>query len=433
MTDKADIARDEAERAITCACMQDRAALVLAAERLTPEHFKSAFYGGIYGALIELQQKGGGFGPADVIEYLERNKIQVAIDSNDILRAAADMGYVSPFEWESDIDLLVRRQKQDDFTKAVRKTLVSLEGGYVESLEDFEMHLAFLESEYRRGLVVGSDLIEHTDCLARAAGEPLVERGLLTGYLDIDRHIDLRPGQIMTIYGDTASKKTTLVMNFVSRWARDKKIAVYNYEQKPIEIARMVADCDKLKAIPKGNLWYHPTPPPIEALPSQVRARKLKYGLDGIVLDYIQTIPAKTRNLAEDENNLVRFIMRSMRDLAQQESIWIVIIAQMRKSQTDTMEHQLNPSLDKMRGSGEIKMASSIILSVVLPWKCEVPAIDNMTTENLMHVRIKKNRDCLTGNPGEEKVIKLVHSPNNRLITSLDYSDIFMPRGGTKD
>jgi len=420
--DKFDQARDKAEKRLICACIEDKAPFILATEKLSPENINSEMVRRIFSALIALDKQGEEFGPANLIDYMRRTPAVAIFDTNDIWRLGIEEGFISPAEAELNIELIARRCQQEKLMDTIHQKLTGLESRYAESVDELDECVAEIESKYREGKGDNNaDLLEYQDCISQMWDGPKETRGLLCGYKELDRHVDLRPGQIMTIYGDTASKKTTLAMNFIARWAREKQVAVYNYEQKPKEIAKMVLDCDLRLEIPKGNLWISPDPPPIEALASQVRAIKLRRGLDGIVLDYIQTIPATTRNLAEDENNLVRFIMRSMRDLSQRESIWVVIIAQMRKSQADTMEHSLNPSLDKMRGSGEIKMASSIILSVVLPWKCGMRTIDGQTTENLMHVRIKKNRDCLTGNPGEEKEVRLIHQPGNRLITSLGF------------
>ena len=408
----------------------DRVATVLAAQALRAEHFYIEVHRLLFAAILALHEKAVDVDPITLSDQLKRDGALEAVGGLQfIYDIAGSVPTAANVEHHARIVLTLARQRQ--LVSSMHKALADLERGPAESLDELDTHLAVMESDYRQGRPMGqADMVEYTECLIDTEIEQ--QRGLLTGYGEMDKHIDLRPGQILTIYGDTGSKKTTLAMNFVARWARDSQIAVYNYEQKPVEIARLVSDCDVYAKIPTGNLWISPNPPPIESLPAQIRAIKLKRGLDGIVLDYIQTIPAITRQLAEDENNLVRYTMRAMRDLAQRESIWVIVVAQMRKSTSDTQEHQLNPSIDRMRGSGEIKMASSLILSVVLPLKCGVRTIDSLSTENLMNVRIKKNRDCLTGNPGEEREIRLVHQLNNRLITSFDAMEAYMPPGGFK-
>ena len=421
-----DTAREMAERRVLVASMQDKVALVLAAERLRPDHFKATDHRGVFDALVSLSEGDLAFGPAEIIDKvvdrLKGSQNQCMLNPLEVWEwSLGDGNFVPPGEHERNIDLLIRRYQQDGLINGVRKMLAALELGPAESLDDLDTHLGVLESEYKKDEPTGrSDMVEYTECLATIKSEPEQQRGLLTGFAELDKHIDLLPGKVMTVYGDTGSKKTTLVMNFMARWAQTEKIAVYNYEQTPKEMARMVSDCDPSQRIPTGNLWISPNPPPIESLSAQVRAIKLKRGLDGIVLDYIQTIPSASQRLEENEVSLICFIMKSMLNLARRESIWVVLVAQMRKSQSDSQELSLNPILDRMRGSGEIKNASSIVLSTVLPMKCGLQVVDGINTANLMCVRIKKNRDCLTGNPGEEREIRLIHQLNNRLITSFN-------------
>ena len=424
MTERFDQARDIAEKNIINAAMSDKVSLVLAVEALRTPFFASGVHRAVFAILAELSAKNIDVTPVEVARELQQ-QANPLLDMQGVFKLAE--GYVVPVELESSIRLVVLRHSQDRLIAEARKMLSALEGNYAESLDELETHLAFLDQGYHREQSAGhSDLVEYQACLAESADKIEQQRGLLTGFTELDKHIDLRPGQLMTIYGDTGSKKTTLCMNLVARWAKQKRIAVYNYEQQPIEVARMVSDVDQYAEIPAGNLWISRQPPALEALAAQVKAIKIKRGLDGIVVDYIQTIPALTKSLAENENEFIRYAMRNLRDLAQRESIWIIIVAQMRKSQTDIQDHLLNPTLDKMRGSGEIKMASSIILSTVLPWKCGVKNLDSLDTEFILHVRIKKNRDCLTGNPGEEKEVKLIHQHDNRLITSFNPTEHYL-------
>ena len=424
MTERFDQARNLAERNILSAAMCDKVSLVLAVEALRTPFFASGVHRAVFAILAELSAKNIDVTPVEVARELQQ-QANPLLDMQGVFKLAE--GYVVPVELESSIRLVVLRHSQDRLIAEARKMLSALEGNYAESLDELETHLAFLDQGYHREQSAGhSDLVEYQACLAESADKIEQQRGLLTGFTELDKHIDLRPGQLMTIYGDTGSKKTTLCMNLVARWAKQKRIAVYNYEQQPIEVARMVSDVDQYAEIPAGNLWISRQPPALEALAAQVKAIKIKRGLDGIVVDYIQTIPALTKSLAENENEFIRYAMRNLRDLAQRESIWIIIVAQMRKSQTDIQDHLLNPTLDKMRGSGEIKMASSIILSTVLPWKCGVKNLDSLDTEFILHVRIKKNRDCLTGNPGEEKEVKLIHQHDNRLITSFNPTEHYL-------
>lgn len=411
----------EAERALLCAAINDRVARVCAMSRVLPKHICDEGHRAIYEALCALERRGASAQPDEIMGELKRNStLELAGGMQGVYEIACDFPRVAGMD--RFIDTVLRGYHQQKLIVAMRHSLASLEEQPAESLDELETHIAVLEEELRRDIPDDSELIDYRDC----GVEEKQERGLLTGYADLDKHIDIRPGMVVTVYGDSGHKKTTFTMNMVAQWAKTNKIAVYNYEQRPSEVAKMVREADQYGAIPQGNLWLSPHPPMIEILPMQIKAIKARKGLDGVVVDYLQTVTTGNSKMADDENNLVRCAMRILRDMAISQDIWVVVVAQMRKTQGDTIEHQLNPSIDRMRGSGEIKMASSIVLSTVLPMKVGQEMFGDDSTEQMLVVHIKKNRDCLTGNPGEERAVKLVHQLDNRLITSW-HSDAGLP------
>lgn len=408
----------EAEQSIIGVVLNDRTGRAYVMSRLTEQHFSNEEYRAVFKAAWELEEDGvHDIDPSGLADVLKRNG---SFDMVGGIRGVMDMctGFFSAQNAERNVDEILKGVAQHSLVVSMRKALSSLELHPVKNLDELDTHLAVMEEDLRGLSVEKSDVIDYHDCLD---GEKL-ERGLLSGYAELDEHIDVRPGMIVTVYGDSGHKKTTFAMNLVARWAKKSKIAVYNYEQRPSEIARMVNEADLYNDIPKGNLWISPRPPHIENLPMQVKAIKSRVGLDGVVVDYLQTMTTSNNKLAEDETNMVRYAMRVLRDLAIRENMFVIVVAQMRKHQGDTMDHQMNPPLDRMRGSGEIKMASSIVLSTVLPIKLGQDIVNDDHTAQMLLVRIKKNRDCLTGNPGEERAVKLVHQLDGRLITSWHHS-----------
>jgi len=405
------IRNTEAERYLVGCVLHHRSALVYTMSKVPAKFFSHEAYRAMYAAICAIEERNELPELPVVMEQLKR---QGGLDIVGGQEGLDDYysNWVPSGSADRNIDIITRAHYQQKLIDAMRTSLSSLQSQPAGSVDELQTHIAVLDEELRRDSTENSEMVDYRDCDT----ESTEQRGLLTGYEELDNHIDIRPGMVVAVYGDSGHKKTTFAMNMISRWAKTEKIAVYNYEQGSHEIAKMVNEADPQSDIPRGNLWISPNPPPLEILPLQAKAIKVRKGLDGIVVDYLQTVTTTNSKLADDENNFVRCAMRTLRDLARSQNIWVMVVAQMRKAQGDTQEHQLNPAIDRMRGSGEIKMASSIILSTVLPSKLEQDLYNGEATRNMLVVRIKKNRDCLTGDPGEERSFKLYHRLDSRLI-----------------
>ncbi len=152
---------------------------------------------------------------------------------------------------------------------------------------------------------------------------------------------------------------------------------------------------------------------------AQIKVLKAKSGLDAVFLDYLQDLGTDNLKHYREETPRISYYMHILKDLAMRENFALVIVSQMRKKTGESESHSDNPSMDRLRGSGDIKMASSIVLSIVDPKKTGQSIYDGKTTDNVLLIRIKKNRDCLTGDPGEERCIKVQNVPGSRKIESL--------------
>jgi len=406
----------EVEKRILGVLISEPIAVDYAQTVLTADCFFEQKHCQIFEAVVNLSKKSI---PVDIISLSDELKKMGVFEEIGGLPYIYEIGsYVPPARFEHYCKIIARDAKQRKLIQLLKKNLKELEIVPAENIDELESRLAIIEKELREGLPEQIKILDYNDLVKHKLEIGTEKRGLLPGQPDLDKHIDLRPGQILTIYGDTGHKKTTLALNFAVNWSRKVKVIFYSTEQKPEALAKIAHEIEGEKpTIEDGNLLFAENTPTIEALIAQVRMLKARNGLDVVFIDYLQDLSTDNLKHYREETPRISYFIQLLKDLVLKENLALVIISQMRKREGEQLS--INPSLDRMRGSGDIKMASSIILSIVNPKKYGIKEYDNLPTENMMLVRIKKNRDCLTGDPGEERVIKVHNEPASRRIEGL--------------
>ena len=416
--EKAGPANLEAESHVLGAMLTDGEVAVYA-QTLVNEHcFYSSNHRAVFKSIAELTKKSISVELPTIVDELKRAGKFDEIGGLPYLCEISNWAPVASVE--ASCKIVSRDARQRKLVQLLNKNLSELAVVPVENIEELESRLAIIEKESRVGLPEQAKILNYNDLVKHMFETGTEKRGLLTGNPDLDRHVDLRPGQIMVIYGDAAHKKTTLSLNFAVQWAREAKTIFYSTEQRPEALAKIAHDIEgEEPTIKDGNLLFAENTPSIEALIPQVRMLKARSGLDVVFVDYLQDLNTDQLRYYRDETPRISYFIQLLKDLALRESLAVVVISQMRKRTGESDSHSENPSMDRLRGSGDIKMAASIILSIVDPKKAGLSTYDGISTENMLLIRIKKNRDCLTGNPGEERCIKVQNAPGSRKIEPL--------------
>jgi len=411
------IFNEEAERGVLSVIMSEENAIHYAQTILGPDSFYISSHRHLFEAVSSLASKSSPIDSGTISDELKRMNVFEEVGGMSFIGELTD--YIPPVNFENHCRIVARDAKHRRLIGLLDKSSAELSSGPVENEDELVALIAGIEKSLRDSAQVQSKFIDYKKAADELFESVKEERGLLPGHSDLDGHIDLRPGQIMTIFGETGHKKTTLALNFALNWARKVKIVYYSTEQKPKDLVKIVQDIEGEKPlIEEGNLTFVKNIPTIEALVPQVKMLKARHGLDVVFVDYIQDLTTSNLKDYRDETPKISYFVQMLKELVLAENLAMVIISQMRKKTGESVT--INPSIDRMRGSGDIKMASSIILSIVNPLKLGLKKVEHeKVTENMLVLRIKKNRDSLTGHPGEEKAIKVHNEPGSRKIGAL--------------
>lgn len=247
-----------------------------------------------------------------------------------------------------------------------------------------------------------------------ARGETLI--GLSTGLADLDeKTAGLQPEQLIIVAGRPAMGKTTLAMGFAADAAirQGKSVLVFSLEMSKGQlIDRMTAAEGRvpLKLIKNGTASFEHGPEMLSAGASIKRARlaiadragltmnriraiarkhKMRYGLDLIVIDYLQLLDGngKSGNRTEE----VSAMSRGAKLLARELQLPVVMLSQLSRKCEERPNKR--PLCSDLRESGAIEQDADVILFV---YRDEVYN-EHSEFKGVAEIIVGKGRDIETG------------------------------------
>ncbi len=245
-----------------------------------------------------------------------------------------------------------------------------------------------------------------------ARGETLI--GISTGLKDLDDKLGgLQPDNLYVVAGRPAMGKTTLAMGFVGEASirQEKSSLVISLEMNkgqlidrlvasegriPLNLVKNGTACQdhgtELSAA-AGAIRFAPlyiadkAGSSIGRIRSMARRHKMRYGLDLLMIDYLQLIEGDGGNRTEE----VSSISRGCKLLAKELGIPVVLLSQLSRKCEERPNKRPVPS--DLRESGAIEQDADVILFV---YRDEVYH-ENTEAKGIAEIIIGKGRDVETG------------------------------------
>ncbi len=236
--------------------------------------------------------------------------------------------------------------------------------------------------------------------------------GVPTGFTDLDRILQgMQPSDLLIAAGRPGMGKTSLLLSIVKHAAQthQKHIAVFTLEMSSEQLAqRLVAqetgiDTQRMRS---GKLEEDEWPlfthaievlgdvrlflddtPAITPLQMRSKCRKLhmEYGLDLVVIDYLQLMSGGGR--FENRVQEVSFISRQLKVLARELNLPVLAAAQLSRAVEQRMDK--HPVLSDLRESGSIEMDADVVMFLYRP--------EDGGFSNMVDVIVAKHRNGPTG------------------------------------
>lgn len=239
--------------------------------------------------------------------------------------------------------------------------------------------------------------------------------GTPTGFEELDSKIGgLQKSDLVIIAGETSQGKTSLAVSIMNHAAsQGAQVAMYSMEMKKEQI------CARLLSIESGvsskDILYRPlneyqlqqidkgigkianrpiyfddrSTSGIDSIISSIRYMKLKHGIDGAIVDYLQILNVNMKGTNKEQQ--MGEVARRLKNLAKELDIWIIALSQLNRDSSSPV-----PTLARLRDSGQIAEAADIVMLVYRP---ETKGLDypaefkSVSTQNTALIDIAKGRN----------------------------------------
>ena len=98
----------------------------------------------------------------------------------------------------------------------------------------------------------------------------------------------------------------------------------------------------------------------IETILSSIRMMKIKYGVKGVIVDYLQILNVNMKGTNKEQQ--MGDVARRLKNIAKELDIWVIALSQLSR---DNMNPQ--PSLSRLRDSGQIAEAADMVILIYRP------------------------------------------------------------------
>jgi replicative DNA helicase len=293
------------------------------------------------------------------------------------------------------------------------------QGRGVESVMDEAEKAIFGVSERRltRDLqpirAVLSDYYDRIDQLSRRGDDIF---GVPTGFLDLDRLLmGLQSSDFIIVAGRPGMGKTAFMLTAAKHAAQihKKHVAVFSLEMSSEQLVqRLISqetgiDSQRLRTgkleedewpifthaidVLSDTRMFLDDTPALSPLQLRTKCRRLhlEFGLDLVVVDYLQLMSSGTR--AENRVQEVSYISRNLKVLARELSVPVLAAAQLSRAVEQRADKE--PQLSDLRESGSLEQDADIVMFIHRPEMYEKDTLK----QHLAQIKVAKHRNGPVG------------------------------------
>jgi replicative DNA helicase len=392
----------EAEKAVL-GCMMAQPAEVIneVIETLVKEDFFVPAHQEIFGAMREMSNSSQAIDPMTIHQWLTDRKLAEAIGSPGIL-AELLVGFATHLN----VGSYIRIVKDKSLLRCLQLACSTIVQDIVDMPDTVSAVLDRAESAifHVTNLGLTQSTIPAREEIDRAI--KLIEnyqkrsgqlQGLPTGFHKLDEYTSgWKPGEMIVLAARPGQGKTALALTF-ARHALDQRydeatdswkkpgygVGMFSLEMTNEQLMlRLLAayGSEELQRIRSGGLDDHAMQKlrmiaadmkewplylddssflTINQLRGKARRMKDRWGIDLLVIDYLQLLRSESSQAKDNRQNEVAEISRGIKALAKELSIPIIILAQLNRR---SEESKTEPALHNLRESGAIEQDADVVL-----------------------------------------------------------------------
>lgn len=380
----------EAEQSVIGSMLMDRDAIIAASEIVAAADFYQHQYGVMFEAMLELFNENK---PVDLVTVQNRLK------AKDVPPEVSSLDFVRDIITTVPTSANVKSYANIVRDKAVLRRLIKINEEIANTCyagkETLENILAVTEKtifdliqnrgsrEFVPIRQVAMNVLEKIEEASKNQGSVT---GLPTGFVDLDyKTSGLQPSDFILIAARPSMGKTAFVLNLVDHISVRKGLPcmIFSLEMSKEQLVnRMLSmesnvDSQKLRTgtlsdtdwdavvegigiIGNSRLIIDDTPGiSVMELRSKCRKMKLEYGLNAVIIDYLQLMSGSGRG-GDNRQQEISEISRSLKALARELNAPVIALSQLSRACETRQDHR--PMLSDLRESGAIEQDADVVM-----------------------------------------------------------------------
>jgi replicative DNA helicase len=259
-------------------------------------------------------------------------------------------------------------------------------------------------------------LSSYFDRIEQLAGRGDEIFGVPTGFIDLDRLLEgLQPSDFLIVAGRPGSGKTAFMLTVAKNAAQvyKKHVAVFSLEMSNEQLVqRLISqetgiDSQRLRTgrleddewplfthaaeVLNDTVVFLDDTPALTPLQLRTKCRRLhlEFGLDLVIVDYLQLMSSGTR--AENRVQEVSYISRNLKVLARELNVPVLAAAQLSRAIEQRADKE--PQLSDLRESGSLEQDADVVMFIHRPELYEKDTLK----QHLAQIKVAKHRNGPVG------------------------------------
>lgn len=364
----------------------------------------------IYQCALDISDRGEHVDIITVVNECQKKKIDVT--AFDV--AQLQQNY-SPII-NDHIGILVekyRRRKLFEIGAILQSNSYSEVNGISEVLSEVKEKLDGLFTSSRESVYTIRDAVQSVyDNIDKNLRGSSSLTGNPTGFTLLDKRSGgLQTSDLVIVAADSSQGKTSFAIKLVMNCGCP--VAFYSMEMKKEQIAaRMMSiesgvpaneilfsklDSGRIQQIDKGVSRVIENPiyfddrstSNIETILASIRMMKIKYGIKGAVVDYLQILNVNMKGSNKEQQ--MGDVARRLKNIAKELDIWVIALSQLSRDNQNPV-----PSLTRLRDSGQIAEAADMVILIYRPevyGKKYPEEFSSKSTEGTAMIDVAKGRN----------------------------------------
>lgn len=376
------------EQAIVNILLSQGALITEAAEIINSSMFYNPQYGKIFNAIMQISLNGDSINIISVAQWLAQNENGTGIDETALIGIASAY-FASDSLKEHCHRLRQLWQRRQLWQIGQQLTRAGVDEGYNidDAKHDAAQGLSEIDKNEKSNILSAAETLEKLRVIVGDNRLGKRERGIATGFKTLDAKGGLQRSDLVVVAAEFSQGKTSLAVDLCVKAALGSHpCAFYSTEMTNEQLmARMMAGQSGVSArkimqdpltdqqMKVFDLAADITSPlpiffddtstiSIERIIVSIRRLVAKHKIELAFIDYLQVLQTNNSGGRQTEEQFFGAVARKLKNLAKELNICIVLISQLSRDKTTT-----EPSLSRLRGSGQIAEAADMVLLIYRP------------------------------------------------------------------